>query len=45
VDGAVLIGHGGSSAKAIEGMVLRAVETVEQGVPARIAEALATPAA
>jgi len=41
IAGAVMIGHGGSSAKAIEQMVLRAAEVVEEGVTARIAEALA----
>jgi glycerol-3-phosphate acyltransferase PlsX len=40
VDGVVLIGHGGSSARAIEQMILRAVEMVEQGITEKIAEAL-----
>jgi glycerol-3-phosphate acyltransferase PlsX len=40
IAGAVIIGHGGSSARAIEQMILRAAEVVEQGVTPRIAEAL-----
>ncbi len=43
VDGAVVIGHGDSAARAIEQMLLRVVEVVEQGIAARIAEALAAP--
>lgn len=41
VDGNVLIGHGGSSARAIEQMIYRACDVVEQGVTGKIAEALA----
>jgi glycerol-3-phosphate acyltransferase PlsX len=40
IAGAVMIGHGGSSARAIEQMILRAAEVVEQSVTSRIAEAL-----
>jgi glycerol-3-phosphate acyltransferase PlsX len=40
VDGVVLIGHGGSSPRAIEQMILRAAEMVEQGITAKVAEAL-----
>ncbi|HYE94728.1 MAG TPA: phosphate acyltransferase PlsX [Rubricoccaceae bacterium] len=40
VDGHVVIGHGSSNALAIEQMILRAVELVEQNVTGRIAEAL-----
>ena len=40
VAGAVVIGHGGSTARAIEQMILRAVETVEQEVTPRIAASL-----
>ncbi|HEX8386504.1 MAG TPA: phosphate acyltransferase PlsX, partial [Rubricoccaceae bacterium] len=39
IDGTVVIGHGGSSARAIEQMVLRTVEIAEQNLPARIARA------
>ena len=37
IDGTVVIGHGGSSARAVEQMVLRTVEIAEQNLPARIA--------
>ncbi len=40
VDGAVLIGHGGSTARAVEQMVYRACEVVEQDVTGSIAKAL-----
>jgi glycerol-3-phosphate acyltransferase PlsX len=40
IAGAVIIGHGGSSVRAIEQMILRAAEVVEQEVTSRIAEAL-----
>ena len=39
IDGTVVIGHGGSSARAIEQMILRTVELAEQNLPARIARA------
>jgi phosphate acyltransferase len=40
VDGTVLIGHGGSSARAIERMILNAAVVVEQNLPRAIAAAL-----
>lgn len=40
VDGNVLIGHGGSTARAVEQMVYRACEVVEQNVTGNIAMAL-----
>lgn len=40
VDGNVLIGHGGSSARAIERLILSAAEVVEQDVAGSIAAAL-----
>ena len=40
IDGTIVIGHGSSSARAIEQMVMRTVEIVEQNLPARIAHAL-----
>lgn len=45
VQGTSVIGHGGSSARAIEQMVLRAAECARDDVPGRIAEALAADAA
>ncbi len=45
IDGTVVIGHGGSSARAIEQMILRAGEIAAEGLPARIAEAFADEAA
>lgn len=39
-DGVVVVGHGGSSPRAVEQMIYRAVEMVEQGVTEKIAEAL-----
>ena len=41
VDGNVLIGHGGSTALAIEQMIYRACDIVEQQVTTKIAQALA----
>ena len=41
VDGNVLIGHGGSTPRAIEQMIVRACELVEQNVTGQIADALA----
>lgn len=41
VNGNVLIGHGGSTPRAIERMILTAAEEVKQDVPAAIAAALA----
>ena len=41
VDGTVVIGHGGSSAKAIAQMIRATADHVEQDVPGRIAAALA----
>lgn len=41
VDGNVLIGHGGSSARAIERMILTAAEEAKQNIPGAIAAALA----
>ena len=41
IDGTVLIGHGGSSARAIEQLIYSAAELAEERVTARIAEALA----
>ncbi len=41
VDGTAVIGHGGSSAKAIAQMVRRAAEVARENVPAAIADALA----
>lgn len=40
VDGNVLIGHGGSTANAIEQMIYRACDVVEQQVTTKIADAL-----
>ncbi len=40
VDGNVLIGHGGSTPRAVEQMIYRACEVVEQNVTGSIAEAL-----
>ncbi|MEM6327745.1 MAG: phosphate acyltransferase PlsX [Bacteroidota bacterium] len=45
VDGTAVIGHGGSSAKAIARMVTHAAELVRDGVTARVAEAIARPSA
>ncbi len=39
IDGTVVIGHGGSSARAVEQMILRTVELAEQNLPDRIARA------
>ena len=39
IDGTVVIGHGGSSARAVEQMVLQTVQIAEQGLPAQIAHA------
>ena len=44
IDGTVVIGHGGSSAKACRQMVLSAAGLVEQNLTARIARALQDPA-
>lgn len=41
IDGTVVIGHGGSSARAIAQMIRRTADLVEQDVPGRIASALA----
>ena len=41
VDGTAVIGHGGSSAKAIAQMIRRAAEVAREDVPAAIADALA----
>ena len=41
VDGLAMIGHGGSTARAIARMVTHAAELVERGVTARVAEAIA----
>ncbi len=41
IDGTVVIGHGSSSARAVRQMVLSAADLARQGLPARIAEALA----
>ena len=41
VNGNVLIGHGSSSARAVERMILSAAEVAGQGVPGAIAEAFA----
>lgn len=41
VNGNVMIGHGGSSERAVERMILTAAEEAKQGVPAAIAAALA----
>ena len=41
IDGTVVIGHGSSSARAIRQMVLGAADLARQGLPGRIAEALA----
>ena len=43
LDGTVVIGHGGSSARAIRQMVLSAASLVEQNLTARIARALRDP--
>lgn len=40
VDGNVVVGHGGSSARAVEQMIFRAAEVVEQKVTEQIAAAL-----
>ena len=40
VDGAVLVGHGGSTARAIEQLILRACDVAEHALPQLIAEAL-----
>lgn len=40
IDGTVVIGHGGSSARAIRQMVLSAADLARKGLPARVAEAL-----
>ena len=40
VDGNVLVGHGGSTARAVEQMIYRACEVVEQNLAGSIAEAL-----
>ena len=45
VDGTAVIGHGGSSARAIARMVTHTAELVEGGVTAHIAEAIARPSA
>ena len=39
IDGTVVIGHGGSSARAVEQMILRTVELAEQNLSARIGRA------
>ncbi|HEX8298279.1 MAG TPA: phosphate acyltransferase PlsX [Rubricoccaceae bacterium] len=39
IDGTVVIGHGGSSARAVEQMILRTVELAEQNLAARIGRA------
>jgi len=41
VDGVSIIGHGGSTPRAIRGMILKAEEMVRRGVNQRIAEAIA----
>lgn len=41
IDGTVVVGHGGSSAKAIAQMIRATADHVEQDVPGRIASALA----
>ena len=41
IDGTVVIGHGGSSAKAIAQMIRSTADLVEEDVPGRIAKALA----
>ena len=41
IDGTVVIGHGGSTARAIRQMVLSAARLVEQNLTSRIARALA----
>ena len=43
VDGTAVIGHGGSSARAIARMVTHTAELVADGVTARVAEAIARP--
>ena len=43
IDGTVVIGHGGSSAKAIAQMIRSTADHVEQDVPGRIAAAVAPP--
>lgn len=45
VDGTAVIGHGGSSARAIARMVTHTAELVSGGVTARVAEAIARPSA
>lgn len=45
VDGTAIIGHGGSSARAIARMVTHAAELVADGVTDRVAEAIARPPA
>ena len=45
VDGTSVIGHGGSSARAIARMVTHAAELVAEGVTDRVAEAIARPSA
>lgn len=44
VNGVSIIGHGRSTPLAVKNMILKAVETVEKDVNARIAKALITPA-
>jgi glycerol-3-phosphate acyltransferase PlsX len=43
INGVVIIGHGSSSPKALENMILRAVEVVQRDVNGRIREVLAPP--
>lgn len=45
VDGTSVIGHGGSSARAIARMVTHAAELVDEGVTQRVADAIARPSA
>ena len=42
IDGTVVIGHGGSSARAVEQMILRTAELAEQNLSARIGRAFRT---
>ncbi len=45
IDGTVVIGHGGSSARAVEQMIFRTAELAEQNLSARIGHAFAADAA
>ena len=45
IDGTVVIGHGGSSARAVEQMILRTVELAEQNLSVRIGRAFRDAAA